>query len=82
MPYISSIERMGIEKGMKIGEEIGIEIGRQRGVSIMFLRILKSKFNVVPTKYVNLIKKTDAETLLILLARVLEAKKLTDIFKK
>lgn len=78
MPYISSIERMGIEKGTVKGMEKGIKVGKTK----LLLRQLKLKFKIVPIKYLNLIEKTDDKTLLIWCDRVLKAKKITEVFKK
>lgn len=34
MPYVTSVERIGIEKGLKQGIEKGIEKGIERGVVV------------------------------------------------
>lgn len=34
MPYITSWERLGEKRGVKIGEERGVKIGEERGVKI------------------------------------------------
>ena len=34
MPYITSVERIGMERGIQIGEERGIQIGEERGIQI------------------------------------------------
>ena len=40
MPYVSSIERLGREDGLKEG----LEKGRQEGTLILILRLLKRRF--------------------------------------
>ncbi|WP_228705983.1 MULTISPECIES: hypothetical protein [unclassified Marinobacter] len=43
MPYVNTIERLGIEKGRQEGEQLGIEKGRQEAE----LRALKEKRETV-----------------------------------
>lgn len=68
MTYITSAERIGIEKGM------------QQGEAAIILRQLKHKFASIPKKYEQLIKQADAEILLTWGERILEAKRIEDIF--
>ena len=48
MPYITSIERMGIEEGLAQGRQEGIQQGIQQGRRSMLLRQLTRKFSVLP----------------------------------
>ncbi|WP_201215018.1 transposase [Halochromatium roseum] len=44
MPYITTVEQAGIDKGVIIGEQRGVIIGEQRGEAKTLLRLLTSKF--------------------------------------
>jgi predicted transposase YdaD len=44
MPYVSSIERLGRQDGLKEGLEKGLEKGRQEGTLTVILRLLRRKF--------------------------------------
>lgn len=44
MPYVTTIERMGIEKGLQQGLEQGLEQGRRQASEGFVLRYLKHRF--------------------------------------
>jgi hypothetical protein len=69
MPYVTSAERFGIEKGM------------QQGEATIMLRLMARKYGVdVTAAYREQIEKADAETLLEWSERLLFADKIEDIF--
>ncbi len=76
MRYVSSIERIGIEKG----KLQGMSQGRQEGEASLLIRQLTRKFGELPQNYRERIVHADAETLLIWGERILEVEKLEDIF--
>jgi Domain of unknown function (DUF4351)/Putative transposase, YhgA-like len=69
MAYISSIENFGIQKGI------------QKGGHDLLLKQLERKFHTIPNRYRQALSEADAERLLLLGERVLEATTLEDIFK-
>lgn len=78
MPYITSIERFGIEKGM----QQGLLIGRQEGESLLLLRLLTRKFGEIPKRYQERVAQADAEMLLIWGEKILDAKTLPEVFEE
>jgi hypothetical protein len=73
MPYVTSAERFGIEKG--------IQQGMQQGEATIILRLMASKYGVdVAATYREQVEKADAETLLKWSERLLFADKIEDIF--
>jgi len=73
MPYVTSAERFGIEKGM--------QQGMQQGEANMLLRQMTRKYGVdVTAAYREQIEKADAETLLEWSERLLFAEKIEEIF--
>jgi predicted transposase YdaD len=78
MPYITSAERIGMEKG----ELKGRLEGRLEGEHIMILRFLQHKFRKIPEKYSQYLAQANAETLLALSERVLDATCLEEVFSE
>jgi hypothetical protein len=70
MSYISTAEQLGMEKGMI------------RGESIMLQMLLKRKFGEIQASYRDRIEHADADTLLTWGERLIDAKKVEDIFEK
>lgn len=69
MPYVTSAERFGIEKGM------------QRGEVAVLLRQIERKYGAaVQTEYRQQVEQADAETLLQWSEKLLVAEKVEDIF--
>lgn len=68
--YITSAERIGIQKGM------------QQGEAALVLRLAQRRFGRVPQSYKQRITQADADTLLDLGEKILEAKTLKDLFKE
>lgn len=84
MRYVTTAERLGIEKGMAKGFEQGIQQGMQQGLQkgeqTLLLRQLKLKFSMIPKNYLTRIKQADTKLLLKWGERILEAKNLEEIF--
>ena len=68
MPYITSIERMGIEKG------------KQQGEVIMLKRLLTRRFGPLPTWAEQRLEQASLQELEGWAERVLEAQRLEDVF--
>jgi hypothetical protein len=77
MPYVTSAERFGIEKGI----QQGMQQGMQQGEANMLLRQITRKYGVdVATAYREQVEKADTDTLLEWSERLLFAEKIEDIF--
>jgi hypothetical protein len=68
MRHITSIERYGIQKGVRKGE------------CAMLERLLQCKFHPVPSQYLDKLHKADSDTLLKWGDSILKAKSLTEVF--
>lgn len=83
--YITSIERIGIERGMRKGIERGMQQGIQQGQlegeRLLLDSQLKHRFGRLPIRYKNLLAEADKKKLLLLGKRLLDAKTLEEIFK-
>jgi hypothetical protein len=75
--YVTSFERMGIEKGLQQGLQQGV----QQGESALLLRQLEHKFMVIPENYRHKIEQADQNSLLKWGERILDVNSLEDIFK-
>ena len=77
MPYITSIERIGIQKGI----EQGIEQGIRQGESTLLLRLIELKFGAASEAVIRQIREADANTLLQWSERILTAETLSDVME-
>ena len=81
MPYITTAERIGIEKGIQQGVQQGIQQGIQQGESNFLLRLLHYKFKDIPAIYLKKIDQANTEDLLKFGERILENSSLEKIFE-
>ncbi|MBF0613245.1 MAG: hypothetical protein G8345_10290 [Magnetococcales bacterium] len=93
MRYITSVERIGMEKGIRIGEERGILIGEARGMLIgeargekkgkteMLLEILQDRFGCVPDWVDSKLAEADQETLRRWGKRLVRAERIEEVFQ-
>jgi hypothetical protein len=81
MAYVSSIEKIGIEKGMQQGMQQGLQQGMQQGEAVALQKLLSRRFGVVPAEVVNQISAASAEQIDAWLDRVLDAPSLDAMFK-
>ncbi|MBF0610107.1 MAG: DUF4351 domain-containing protein [Magnetococcales bacterium] len=83
MSYITSVERIGMERGMErgiqIGEQRGLQIGEQKGAASMLCRQLQRRFQVLPEWAASKIAEADLATLEIWSDRVLDAQTLEEV---
>lgn len=67
MPYVTSWERRGIERGQEIGQKIGEErgrkIGKEKGQKELLLQLLKWKFGALERGVVAQIEQLPATRL-------------------
>ena len=76
MPYVTSVERLGIEKGRQEGREEG----RQEEGVFFLRRLLVKKFGNLPASFETRLTEASIADLELWGDRILEAKTLTDIF--
>jgi hypothetical protein len=81
MPYVTSVERIGIQKGLEQGRQEGRQVGRKEGEAAILLRLIALKFGP-PSEHVHeRIEAADADTLLDWSTRILTAERVDDIFR-
>ena len=83
MPYVTSVERIGIEKGIKQGIKQGIPLGRQQGMLIdareMLVEVLNERFGTISTNLSKQLESIDSrESLKALLRQSLKIKTLKE----
>jgi hypothetical protein len=76
MPYVTSVERIGIEQGI----ERGIEQGIERGEMMLLRRMLTKRFGELPSAIEIRLTQASIVELELWGDRILEAQTLTDIF--
>jgi hypothetical protein len=82
MTYITSFERIGIQKGIQEGMQEGIQQGIQQGEYTILHHLLQRKFRQVPPRYLAMLLKADSETLLGWSEKILEAKNIAEVFEE
>ena len=48
MPYVTSVERIGVERGLEQGKQQGLELGRVEGKRLAIREIVRARFGGVP----------------------------------
>ena len=94
MPYVTSVERIGIRKGEEIGirkgEEIGIRKGEELGVkkgipqgeALILRRLLSGRFGPLPAWAETKLSLASAELLELWADRILDAASLDAVFRE
>ena len=80
MPYVTSVERIGIEQGIEQGIKKGIEQGIEQGEMILLRRMLAKRFGDLPEAIKMRLSQASIADLELWADRILEAKTLTDVF--
>ena len=81
MPYISSAERFGEEKGFQKGIQFGKQKWQQEGKASTLLSQLEYRFGEVSSDYREKISNADLSTLEEWSLRLLDAKSIGDVFQ-
>jgi hypothetical protein len=81
MPYITSIERMGIEKGIQQGIEQGIQQGIHQGEMLVLRRQLTRRFGPLPAWAEQRLEEASVALLEAWAERVLDAARLEEVFE-
>ena len=79
-PYITSIERQGLEKGFRQGRERGQEEGELRSLRRTLKKLLSQRFGTLPERIEQQIEQAEQTQLDQWLEHVLEAPSLTALF--
>ena len=86
MPYVTSAERFGIEKGLQQGLQQGRQEGRQEGrheEAVVFLqRLLTHRFGRLPDAVCARLTSASIEQLETWILNVLDAESLDDFFDR
>jgi hypothetical protein len=80
MPYVTSIERMGIEKGLQQGRQEGRQEGIQQGETSLLRRLLVRRFGALPSWTEQRLEQASLEELERWADRVLDASTLAEVF--
>ena len=80
MPYITSVERIGMEKGIQQGIQKGIQQGKQLGAVDMLLRQIERRFGLPSDVVRERIDKADPTKLMQWSERILDARNLDDLW--
>jgi hypothetical protein len=80
MPYVTSVERIGIEKGRHEGRQEGLQEGRQEEGVFFLRRLLIKKFGNLPESFETRLTEASIADLELWGDRILDAKTLTDVF--
>ena len=80
MAYVSSVERIGIEKGVKLGEARGEARGVVKGEANLLLRQLARRFGPVPEWVSARLNQANTDLLETWGDRVLDAQSLEEVF--
>jgi len=80
MPYVTSVERMGIEKGIQQGLQQGRQEGIQQGEVALLRRLLVRRFGSLPSWAAQRLEQASLEELERWADRVLDAPTLADVF--
>ena len=80
MPYVTSVERIGIEKGLQQGLQQGRLEGKLEGEAALLLRLLTKRFGPLDEATRNRLNNATLEQLELWAERVLDAKTLDDVF--
>lgn len=85
MAYVTTIERIGIEKGfqegLKVGAEQGLQQGLQQGLTAVVRRLLAQRFSILPAWAEQRLGSASREEVERWVDRVLDARSLEEVFE-
>ncbi len=76
MPYVTSVERIGIEKGIREGMQKGL----QQGEMTIIRRQLSRRFGQIPEWADKRLEQASSDELIILADRIITAGSIEEIF--
>lgn len=92
MKYVTSVERLAIERGLQKGMEQGLEIGIEKGIeqgieqgrvqgtASVLLRLLNRRFGPLSPDITRRLSQSTPEQLEIWAERVLDARAIDEVF--
>ncbi len=80
MPYVTSVERIGIEKGMQQGMQQGIQQGIQQGEMAIIKHQLTRRFGQLPEWANERLAQASSDELKLWADRLLDAASIDEIF--
>ena len=85
MAYVSSFEKIGVEKGMQQGLQQGMQAGLQQGLqageALALQKLLTKRFGVIPAETISKITTASTAQIDAWLDRVLDAPSLDLVFE-
>ena len=69
MPYITSVERIGIQKGVQQGFQQGVQQGREQGIQLGILETLDERFGDIPPSISDEVRQIEDQNQLRVLQR-------------
>jgi hypothetical protein len=78
--YVTSVERIGIERGMQKGMQQGVQLGLLQGEQNILLRLLTKRFGILTEQLQTKIKQANLEQLEVWSDRILTASNIDDVF--
>ncbi|MEO5372338.1 MAG: DUF4351 domain-containing protein [Magnetococcus sp. DMHC-1] len=82
MPYISSVERIGMEIGRQEGHQDGLKEGLKEGAAVVFLRLLQRRFGPPSAVIHDTVKSADLASLELWSDKIFDAGSIEEIFAK
>lgn len=80
MTGAEQLMQIGLQKGMQQGMQQGIEQGTLVGEKVILKRQLTRRFGEISLGYLDKIQNADSETLLVWAEKILDAKKIEEVF--
>ena len=80
MPYVTSAERFGIEKGLQQGMQQGMQQGIRQGEAAILRRMLARRFGALPDSVLARLNSASTEELEAWSLNILDAASLSEVF--
>ena len=80
MPYVTSAERFGIEKGLQQGMQQGMQQGIRQGEAAILRRMLARRFGELPNSVLARLNSASTEELEAWSLNILDAASLSEVF--
>ena len=80
MPYVTSAERFGIEKGLQQGMQQGMQQGIRQGEAAILRRMLARRFGALPDSVLARLSNASSDELEAWSLNLLDAASLDEVF--
>ena len=81
MPYITSVERIGFERGLEEGRQEGRQEGKQEGEKLILQRVLVGRFGALPAHLSTAVDELAPEKLEALAIALLNFSSIDDLLE-